>query len=199
MMLPKREEALKELELANELNPGPWSEHSKNVAKACELIAKACNMDSEKAYILGLLHDIGRRTGVAKMRHVVDGYDYCMLKGWDEAAKICMTHSYPVKDVKTDLAPIDISEEQYKFLTKYIEDIQYDDYDKLVILCDSLALPNCFCILEKRFVDTSRRYGIFPFSLDRWNNTFEMKEYFDKLAGTDIYKLLPGIEECLYN
>ena len=61
---PKRSEALEILCEAEKLNPGPWVEHSKNVAHCAEAIAKKCeNLNSEKAYVLGLLHDVGRRAG----------------------------------------------------------------------------------------------------------------------------------------
>ena len=61
-----------------------------------------------------------------------------------------------------------------------------------------IADTNGFCILEKRFVDTTRRYGAYPFTVDRWNRTFEFKEYFEKLSGSSVYRLLPGIENCIY-
>jgi len=70
--------------------------------------------------------------------------------------------------------------------------------DKLIILCDALADVKGFCFLEKRFVDTTRRYGIYPFTLDRWNMTIEFKEYFERLAGESIYNLLPGIEKSMF-
>lgn len=197
-MYPNRTEAEKELEIAAEMNPGLWEEHSKNVAKAAELIAKAAGLDADKAYSLGLLHDIGRRTGIAAVRHIIDGYDYCTQKGWDEAARVCLTHSFPVKDIDADIGKKDITKVQYDFIKKYIENIEYDDYDKLIILCDALADAKGFCILEKRFVDTTRRYGIFPFTIDRWNKTYEFKEYFEKLIGKSIYRLLPDIEKCIY-
>ena len=38
-MFPDRKTALQELAKAEELNPGPWGEHSRNVAHAAELIA----------------------------------------------------------------------------------------------------------------------------------------------------------------
>ena len=55
-----------------------------------------------------------------------------------------------------------------------------------------------FCILEKRFIDTARRYGFYPFSLDRWNNTYKFKEYFEERMGKSIYTVLPEIEKCIY-
>ncbi len=95
-MLPTKEEAEKELYIAGELNPGPWVKHSINVGIAARNIAeKIPGMDAEKAYILGVLHDIGRRVGIVNIpKHVYEGYLFCMEKGWDEVARICMTHSY---------------------------------------------------------------------------------------------------------
>lgn len=200
-MFSEREIALHELDIAGGMNPGPWTAHSQNVAKAAQLIAKSAVMDGEKAFVCGLLHDIGRRTGIAAVRHIIDGYDYAVSKGCDEVARVCLTHSFPVKDVDADIGRRDITDEQYRFVKAYIKDIEYDDYDdydKLIILCDSLADTNGFCILEKRFVDTTRRYGAYPFTVDRWNRIFEFKEYFEKLSVSSVYRLLPGIENCIY-
>lgn len=197
-MFPDRDEARRELELATQLNPGPWREHCMHAAEAAECIARACGLDADKAYVLGLLHDIGRRTGVAQVRHIIDGYDYCMAKGWDEVARCCLTHSFPIKDFEADIGKKDITREQYEFIDAYLKKIEYDDYDKLIILCDSLADAKGFCILEKRFVDTARRYGVFPFSVDRWNATVAFMKHFEAMAGESVYKLLPGIEKCIY-
>ena len=199
-MYPNRETAIEELELAGQLNPGPWVQHSYHVAKAAEIIAKHCeNLDNEKAFICGLLHDIGRRTGIAAVRHIIDGYDYAVSKGWNEIARVCLTHSFPVKDIEKDIGKKDITKEQYEFIKDYLNQLEYDEYDKLIILCDALADANGFCILEKRFIDTTRRYGIYPFSVERWNKTYEYKEYFEKIIGKSIYELLPDIEKCIYS
>ncbi|RGU92515.1 HDOD domain-containing protein [Clostridium sp. AF15-17LB] len=199
-MYPNKEIALSELEIAGNMNPGPWTDHSKNVAKAASLIAEHCEgLDSEKAFVCGMLHDIGRRTGIAAVRHIIDGYDYAMSKGWDEAARICLTHSFPVKDIDADIGKKDITDRQYDFIRDYLNNLDYDDYDKLIILCDALADANGFCILEKRFIDTTRRYGIYPFSIERWNKTYEYKDYFEKMTGRSIYMLLPDIEKCIYS
>ena len=153
-MYPDREKAIKELELAGQLNPGPWTSHSYHVAEAAEIIAMHCGMNSEKAYVCGLLHDVGRRTGVAAVRHIIDGYDYSMSQGWDDVERVCLTHSYPLKDIDTDIGKKDITSEQYQFIKDFLGNLEYDDYDKLIILCDALADANGFCILEKRFIVT---------------------------------------------
>lgn len=199
MMFPSRNVAQLELEIAGQMNPGPWTNHSYNVANVAKIIAEHCNdLDSEKAFVCGLLHDIGRRTGIAAVRHIIDGYDYAISQGWDEVARICLTHSFPIKDIEADIGKKDITKEQYNFIEKYLNSIEYDDYDKLIILCDALADANGYCLLEKRFIDTTRRYGIYPFFVDRWNKTYEYKEYFEQKIGASIYTLLPDIEKCIY-
>lgn len=75
-MFPNRETAIAELAVAGEMNPGPWTKHAQNVAAAAEIIAEHCGLNPEKAFVCGLLHDIGRRNGVTAVRHIIDGYDY---------------------------------------------------------------------------------------------------------------------------
>ena len=53
-------------------------------------------------------------------------------------------------------------------------------------------------MLEKRFVNTTRRYGVFTFTVERWNATFEMKEYFEQQMGCSIYDVLPNIKETTF-
>lgn len=43
---------------------------------------------AEQAYLFGLLHDIGRYAGVSSERHLIDGYRYCMERGWEKAAHL---------------------------------------------------------------------------------------------------------------
>ena len=72
-----RKEAEDILKQAEKDNPGGWVQHSRNVARCAELIAMEIpGMDGDKAYVLGLLHDIGRKNGVTQLAHVYDGYKY---------------------------------------------------------------------------------------------------------------------------
>ncbi|MBU3182789.1 HD domain-containing protein [Clostridium psychrophilum] len=198
-MFPNREMAEKELEIAGQLNQGPWEEHSINVGLAAQMIAEKCrNLDPDKAYVLGLLHDIGRRYGVSSRRHGIDGYKFVLEKHWDKVGRICLTHSFPIPDFDKEIGKNDMSDEESEFVRKYIEDITYDDYDKLLIVCDSLADAQGFCMLEKRFVNTTRRYGTFPFTVERWNATFKMKEYFEQQMNCSIYDILPNVKETTF-
>ena len=190
------ETAGKELEWAGRLNPGRWIEHSRFVALACKNIAAQCeDLSSDRAYCYGLLHDIGRYAGVTSEKHLIDGYRFCMERGWEKAAQICITHAFMIQYIKKSIGTFDKSEEDYLFMEGFIKGAVYDDYDRLVQLCDALALPTGFCLLEKRFVDVALRYGTPPFTVDRWRKTLEIKEMFERKIGGPIYKLLPGVIE----
>ncbi|MBO4390875.1 MAG: HDOD domain-containing protein [Lachnospiraceae bacterium] len=191
-MLPTKEEALEELRIAGEMNPGPWTRHSENVGIAARNIAeKIEGMDPEKAYIVGLLHDIGRRVGIVDIpTHIYQGYLYCTEKGWDEAARICMTHSYLLMQEEFDYEP---ETEQEQKIKDYIMAVQADDYDRLIQLCDALAVDYGFVILEKRFVDVTRRYGIMEGYIKGWEVAFSIKEEFEERMGCSIYDVLPDI------
>lgn len=191
-MLPSFETARRELQAAYDMNPGPWVRHSQNVGAAAKYIAeKVPGMNAEKAHILGLLHDIGRRVGIVDISaHVYAGYQYCMEKGWDEAARICMTHSYPLMKDEFGDEPTRADEKEIKaFLTR----TEPDDYDRLIQICDALATDYGFVILEKRFVDVTRRYGIMKNYIKGWEVTFAAKEYFEQKMGCSIYDVLPEI------
>lgn len=177
-------------------NPGAWVDHSRYVAKACENIAAQCkNLSCEQAYILGLLHDIGRYAGVSSEKHLIDGYHYCMERGWKKAAQICIFHAFMLQNIDTSIGEFDMSREDYLFMKKFVANAVYDDYDRLVQLCDSLAMPGGFCFLEKRFVDVTMRYGFHPATIDRWKKILEIKSSFEKEMDCSVYTLLPGVVE----
>ena len=185
----KRVKAEELLRWVCEKNPGPWTEHSLNVARAAEKIAGACRLDTERAYVCGLLHDIGRYEGVTDLRHILAGYELLNANGFDETAGGCLTHSFAYKDIKAHSGRNDCGPEQTAFIVSYLSETEYDDYDKLIQLCDSLASADGFCLIETRLTDVARRYGFNEFTLKKWDATYEIKKYFDNLCGRNIYGL----------
>lgn len=184
------------LEQAAKSNPGAWVDHSKYVAEACKNIALRCkNLSADQAYLFGLLHDIGRYAGVTSEKHLIDGYRYCMERGWEKAAQICISHAFMIQDIHTSIGEFDVSDADYRFMETFVANAVYDDYDRLVQLCDSLALPTGFCLLEKRFVDVTIRYGVHPATIDRWKRILEIKALFEAQIGCSVYTLLPGVVE----
>lgn len=188
-MLPTREEAEKLLKEAEQCNPGPWGDHCRVAAYCAEKIAAACgDMDAEKAYILGLMHDIGRKFGVRHMGHVSDGYSYMKSLGYDEAAQICLTHSFNNQTTDEYIGKFDTSDEELKMIQDELKRVTMDDYDRLIQLCDCLTGDRCVADIEARMGDVKRRYGDYP--QEKWNSNLALKAYFEQKAGQDIYVLL---------
>ncbi len=142
------------------------------------------------------MHDIGRRTGIAAMRHIIDGYDYAMSRGWDEVARVCLTHSFPIQDVDADIGKKDVTAGQYEFIRSCLNRLEYDDYDRLIILCDSLASADGFCILEKRFVDTARRYGLFRLRLHAGTKHANIKHISKPWQGCLFTRCFPALKNA---
>lgn len=188
-MLPTREEAYRLLLDAQKDNPGPWLNHSLVAAHCAEKIAAACgNLDPEKAYILGLLHDIGRKFGTRHLGHVSDGYRYMMELGYDEAAKICLTHSFNNKKVEAYIGRFDTTDEELQMIKRELENVRYDEYDRLIQLCDAMAGSEGVLSLEDRMEDVKRRYGAYP--QEKWDGNLALKRQFEEKTGRDIYSVV---------
>lgn len=196
MSIPTLSQAEAYLQEAGRLNPGPWVDHVRYVAGAARRIASAHpTLDPEEAYILGLLHDIGRRYGPSDMRHTLDGYNFLSEEGFPGAARICLTHSFPVKTPYSGAGKWDCTPQELQFVQSYLDGIVYDRRDELIMLCDCLALPTGFCLIEKRLVDVALRHGFNDYTLEKWRAFFAIQAQIEAETGRSIYDLLPGVVE----
>lgn len=192
---PSRSMAELLLEEGVKKNPGPWREHSYAVARAAEKIARAVNQNcgEEKlnpnlAYVYGLLHDIGRQEGHTYIAHVYDGYHFLLSLGYKKAAQICLTHSFNLKTTEDYIGKIDISDNQMEEIKQLLAAAEYDDYDRLIQLLDSTCGADGTLNLEDRMNDVKSRYGYYP--QGKWDKNFELKSYFEKLAGREYYEII---------
>jgi hypothetical protein len=203
--LPTIAQAERYLEQAAELNPGPWVDHSRYVASAARAIAQRdSRLDPDRAYVLGLLHDIGRRTGgpgVADVRHLLDGYAFMRDEGFDACARICLTHSFPAPIMRVDAfaSPWRCPPEERELVQDFLDDVEYTVEDRLIQLCDCLGQATGFCLIEKRFVDVVLRLGFNAHTLEKWRAYIGLKREFDEAVGTSIYRLLPGVVEHTFD
>jgi hypothetical protein len=196
MKIPSIKQAETFVKEAQELNPGPWVQHSFFVGKAAEAIAaRHSKLDPQTAFILGYLHDIGRRAGVADMRHTLDGYYFLMEKGFDHPARICITHVFPLKQMDSVAGKWDCTKQELDFLDEYLSKTEFDEYDRLIQLCDAIALPSGCCLIEKRLMDVALRRGVNEFSIPRWKAYLDIQKEFESAIGQSIYKVLPGVIE----
>lgn len=193
---PTRQRAEEMLAEAEQMNPGVWIDHCRSAGANAEQIAKRCpGLDPDTAYVAGLLHDIGRRARFGNILHIFDGYDYLMAEGYPAAARICLTHSFPIKDAGTFMGKYDCSDERLAFLADFLAATEYDDYDRLIQLCDAISMPQGAVLMEKRFIDVAMRHGTPEFIRRKWQAWMDLKSYFDEKVGGSIYSLLPGIVE----
>jgi len=188
-MLPTREVAEMLLQDAGKCNPGLWVNHSRTTAHCAEKIAQACgDMDTNKAYILGLLHDIGRKFGVRHLGHVSDGYIYMMKLGYDEVAKICLTHSFNNQTLNEYIGKNDTTAEEITLIESKLKSVCFDEYDKLIQLCDALAGSSGILDIEARMEDVKQRYGFYPKA--KWDRNLDLKKYFEIKMGKNLYEVV---------
>ncbi|MBD5488796.1 MAG: HD domain-containing protein [Lachnospiraceae bacterium] len=188
-MYPTIQEAERLLKEAAQCNPGPWENHSRVAAQCAKKIAEKCmGMNPEKAYVLGLMHDIGRKFGVKHLGHVYDGWKYMLECGYDEVARICLTHSFNEGKLEDYIGNFDISEQQIEEIRQALDGIEFDEYDKLIQLCDSIAAAEGVVDMEERMNDVKIRYGHYPQS--KWDKNMELKRHFEQKFGSDIYEIV---------
>lgn len=194
--IPHLQQAESFMKEAERLNPGPWIQHSFYVGSAAKIIATYHPiLDPDIAFILGYLHDIGRRVGRTDMRHTLDGYCFLAEKGFEFAARICITHVFPLKNVDSVAGEWDCTQQELDFIKEYISGVEFDEYDKLIQLCDAIASPSGFSLVEKRLMDVALRRGVNEFSVDRWKAFLNIQQDFESAIGQSIYQVLDGVVE----
>ncbi|WP_318581720.1 HD domain-containing protein [Bacillus paranthracis] len=195
------------LEWAYEQNPGPWFEHSINVAQATEniiieLIKNGYNLDADIAYNAALLHDIGRYKGFTKsVIHSYDGYMYMNDLGYTGNAVICVTHSFPCKNEHIDIAAewsLVPDHMRIQLVEILIEHCNYDLYNKIITLCDALADADGFTTLERRLISVGLRHGTTSHTSLHWKGFYAIKKELEALIGKSIYTVLPDVENSIY-
>ena len=124
-----------------------------------------------------------------RARHAIEGFNFLIGIGFDEGARICLTHTFQYKDVEAIYDNWDCSNEEKQFVAEYLENIVYDDYDKLIQLCDALSLATGYCYAEKKMVNSVLKFGLKETTINKWKAILELKEYFDMKIAGDIYSL----------
>ena len=167
--------------------------HYLRVAENAKLIAeKTPYLNPEKAYILGLLHDYGeyKTHRDNTLFHGTVGYDEMMKLGYDEVAKICLTHSFFCKHIY----PEDYTAYPQKDILRaaeYIRNHPLDDYDKLIQISDLMVKTDKNTNIEERLDFVADKYHVPTEVINRKKqDALALKSYFDNLCGQDIYKIV---------
>lgn len=184
--------------IINNVNDNPvftvdtWILHSCLVAETASKIASLTpDMDAKAAYILGLLHDVGKKWSEENgdTFHGISGYHYLKSMGYDDSARVCLTHSflsYPIDADNYSYNP-QLLATTNELLRGYI----YDDYDRLIQLCDWLNKGGRYYTLEHRAQDIIKSYPVNAAKvLKNYEGAKSLKAYFDYKVNRDIYKFL---------
>lgn len=82
----------------------------------------------------------------------------------------------------------DIPRQAQEELKVLLERMEYDDYDLLIQLSDSVAAAEGIVPLEERMNDVKRRYGSYP--QEKWDRNVELRGYFEGKMGRDLYEVI---------
>lgn len=170
------------------INTSSWISHSLYEAKAAQNLACALELDSEKAGILGLLHDYGRKY-IHDFSHVTKGYEALVGEGWSEEARATITHSFINAGRCANCDPAEkgfyINEEgkpeweldaKKDDITEVLENIKYDDYDMILNIADLMATDRGITSPYDRVQDVATRK-----SPDLKNRGYFLSEYINIL------------------
>ncbi|MBQ3273508.1 MAG: HD domain-containing protein [Solobacterium sp.] len=188
--IPSREEAESILAAALEKNPGKWGAHSRKAAVSAEAIGRAAGLDPDRCYVSGLLHDIGRFKGQVQLAHIYHGWKYMEECGYPLIGRVCLTHSFAMQKLTAYGGAFDLTAEQIEEMRAALESIVYDDYDRLIQLCDNISGASGIMRMEDRIADIAARYHHYP--EEKRNRTLALVDYFNKKTGSDIYLLSCG-------
>ena len=64
----------------------------------------------------------------------------------------------------------------------------FDDFDRLIQLCDCLAGSEGVVDMEARMLDVKKRYGFYR--QDKWDTNLWLKACFEEKTGKNIYEIV---------
>lgn len=193
------EKAYSFLEDAPRKNKELWIKHSVNVAIVAERLAKQLKLDSKKAYVLGLVHDIGRRKKEhVGLRHIIEGYNFLEEQGYKEEARVCLTHTFYSRNlVKPNLtkANTNLTRNEIEFISDYINKNGFNIYDKILQIADNMGSATGINTVERRRTESMLRYGITDVSEKNLREIFKVQNEIEEKLGFSIYKIFPEVTD----
>lgn len=151
-------------------------------------------IDVDKAFVYGLLHDIGRYIvdeKVAKYPHTIAGYDRCKKLKIPAVAPICLTHAVLDK-ASADEYP-DYSPDQLKFVNDKMSCIKRSFYDDLIMLVDLHCRGDQILPIKDRLAKNQKFYNIQANAYCK--KYLDLYSDFTKKYGVDIYKICRFVSE----
>ena len=187
------------LEDAPRKNKDLWIKHSINVAIVAERLAEQLKLDSKKAYVLGLIHDIGRRKKEhVGLRHIIEGYNFLEEQGYKEEARVCLTHTFYSRSlVKPNLTKenTNLTRNEIEFISDYINKNGFNIYDKILQIADNMGSATGINTVERRRTESMLRYGITDVSEKNLREIFKVQNEIEEKLGFSLYKIFPEVAD----
>jgi hypothetical protein len=83
-----------------------------------------------------------------------------------------------------------LEEAEIQKMQETLQALKYDDYDRLIQLCDNICGASGIMRMEDRIADIISRYPDYP--EEKRRVTFGLIDYFETKTGQDIYMLSCG-------
>lgn len=181
-----------EQNVSNNLPKGTSRRHYQNVAFIASRIAEYSGLNVEKAFILGLLHDYGEyiEASTPETFHGTAGYDEMMRLGYDDVARICLSHSFFDDNFKPEDFPA-YDKKQIIRAAELLKERPFDDYDRLIHLADMMAPRDKIDTIENRIAMITEKYNLpAAVALRKKREALWLKDYFDSLTERNVYTLI---------
>ena len=101
-----------------------------------------------------------------------------MSLGYDEVARVCLTHSFNDQVMEDYIGKKDTTDAEYEQIQNALHEISMDEYDRLIQLCDAIAGADGVLDITERMADVRRRDGSYP--TQKWNQNLLLKKYLKK-------------------
>ena len=120
--------------------------------------------------------------------------EYLKNKEYDEEyANICLTHSYLNNDINCTAGGIpDKDSYKYQFRKDFIENHQYNIYDKIIECCDLFCTAQ-FMTMDERLIEIMLRKGAHDNTVYHITYAQKLKKELEEKMGCNLYSLFPEI------
>lgn len=175
----------------------PHAKHILIVAVSSAIIARRVNPDKEfveKAFVTGLLHDIGRYIvdeKAAKYPHTIAGYERCKKLKIPFVAPVCLTHA--VLDNATHAEYPDYTPEQLNWVNDKMSKIKRSFFDDLAMLVDLHCRGDMIFTIQDRLDKNKSFYKIS--TKDYSKKYMDLYNNFVKKYNIDIYAVCKYVAE----
>lgn len=184
-------------------NLSSWMGHLLNMGLAAKILASYVGSNPDVAQTMGIMHDYGRKYS-HKFDHTIIGFEKLVDIGWNNEAIGCLTHSFVnggrCANNEPSIEGFRLTSEDFPYfedgikkddVTVFLENYQYNIYDKILNAADLIATSKGILPVNERLKDISSRRVIDPM-----NRQYFLKETV-KLLNEIMIKSGKNIENSL--